>query len=129
MPTSQWASDATTGFTLVEMLVVLSILGVAAAVLATRMADRPAHLTRERTISELQTRVAQARREAVRSGAPTRLDPSAVDPSAAVEEPVFGDGGTLLFFPDGSSSGGLVSVDSERVLTVDWLTGEAARAQ
>lgn len=126
MPTSAWANSREGGFTLVEMLVVLTILGIAAVLLVGRM-DQAPRFARERDVAVLETQVAAARHEAVRTGTTVRLDPAEAIGGAAVEGAVFGPG--LALYADGSTSGGMITIGDVPVLTVDWLTGEARRVR
>ena len=112
------------GFTLVEMLVVLTVLGLLAAALAGSMAggDR---LARQKAAQTLRAAFAEARLEARRTGRTARIDPQAlVEKSALAEAPFPLAGGGIAFYPDGSSSGGTVRLGDARLLQVDWLTGE-----
>lgn len=112
------------GFTLVEMLVVLTVLGLLAAALAGSMGggDR---LARQKAAQTLRAAFADARLEARRTGRTARVDPRAlVEKSAVAEAPFPSPGGAIIFYPDGSSSGGTLRLGEARLLAVDWLTGE-----
>ena len=129
MPTSRWYSERAGGFTLVEMLVVLAVLSLGAVLLVGRLGTGPTRFARQRVVAELKAGIAGARREALRSGHIVRLDPARIDAGASLEAPVFGQGRVLLFFADGSSSGGTLRLGGEKVLSIDWLTGEARGAE
>ena len=97
----------TRGFTLVELLAVLAILGVGAGVAALALPS-----LQPPPASEVLRALSDARAEAIRGGHAVvwRRDTIAI-----------------RFLPDGSSSGGSIPADSF-VIVVDPLTG-AARAE
>jgi general secretion pathway protein H len=127
------------GFTLLEMLVVLLLLGLATALVAPRLSVGGAALNAD--TRSLAAALEQARWTAVRSGDPVllRLDLESPGwdggrlPGTAVLR-VTGDaslmaGGVaaIRFLPDGSASGADIRLfghrGGERVIRVDWLTG------
>lgn len=128
MPTSAPHPDSA-GFTLVEMLVVLTVLGLAAAFMAGRLAAEPGRFAGERQVAMLERAAAEARAAAIRSGRPVALDAGALVADASLAAPVFAAGGSLVFYPDGSSTGGTIEVAGAPALAVDWLTGETERAR
>jgi prepilin-type N-terminal cleavage/methylation domain-containing protein len=118
------------GFTLIEMLVVLTILGLVAVVAAQNIGRRPAGLIREEGEAKLDLALDTARREAARTGVAQSVNPAALIPGATLSGalPAAAPQGILLVYPDGSSNGGLVSANGRAVARIDWLTGEARDA-
>lgn len=113
------------GFTLIEMLVVLTVLGLVAALLAGTMGRGSEGLARQKAAQALRAAFAEARLEARRTGRTARVDPAALVERSALVDPAFPlPGGGIAFYPDGSSSGGVVRLGEARLLAVDWLTGE-----
>ena len=133
--TPLWRS-AVDGFTLIEMLVVLTVIGLIAAAAAQRIGHRPAGLIREEAEARLDLALDTARREASRTGAVQSVDPAALIPGATLAgslPPPPGasppaSAGMILVYPDGSSNGGVVTAGGRAVATIDWLTGEALDA-
>ena len=128
MPTCPRPIEAERGFTLIEMLVVLTVLGLAAAVMATQSggADR---FARERSALAFRAAIDAARRDARSSGRPAIVRPAGIDDRARIAGAVFAHSGMLAFYPDGSSSGGMIMLGDRPLLTIEWLTGEVRRAQ
>lgn len=133
-----------TGFTLVEMLVTLVILGLAAAV-ATQFAGSQVGRRADRIAGAVGSEMALLRAQALRSGQTARLvfepesgrflssRPGAAPIATAplpvlvqVEEAANATPGEIRFLPDGGSSGGRIVIGS-RVLTVGPLLGRVAR--
>lgn len=135
------------GFTLVELLVVLVLLAVAASVTAPNMvgfyhSSKQAALTRD-VIAKL----GQARTAAIETGqaadflfsykkqafgtvSSTKIVPSGfvVDMVSALETTYDHEWSVIRFYPDGSSSGGTLDISSEHTpvvkhVRVDWLLG------
>ena len=136
-------SDA--GFTLIEMLVVLVILGMAGVLLLSRGPARSPGLEARAAASEIVQTMRLGRSRAVASDRPVavvvglrshRLTLDGVARPALANSITLGavmaDGtvplgdAVFVFAPDGSASGGRVALDAggRRIaMTVDWLTG------
>jgi general secretion pathway protein H len=120
------------GFTLLEMLVVMLLLGLLTAVAAPRFAARAEPSLREvgrAVVAELRAR----RTAAMRSGRPVPAAAASIPlPPGFALLPGEGDdqdaaAAGLLFLPDGRSTGGrmVLARGTDRALVaVDWLTGE-----
>jgi general secretion pathway protein H len=138
------------GFTLIEMIVVLAVLGFMLAIVVSRGPQRSARLELDGAARELATALRAGRATAIARDRPVLV---AIDPDAhayrvgdaaprplpkdfplalknAVGATPAGPGG-ISFQPDGSSSGGRVEIGqgARRVLVgVDWLTGRVSVA-
>jgi prepilin-type N-terminal cleavage/methylation domain-containing protein len=130
MPTCPRRASRSAGFTLIEMLVVLTVMGLLAGIVAARTG--PASGGRYQAQSAEQTlraAIADAVLTARRSGRPAAVAPGELVEGAALQPLLAAPrAGTLLFYPDGSSTGGLIAVKGRPILEVDWLTGEARDA-
>lgn len=117
------------GFTLIEMLVVLTILGLVGAILAISLRT-PSDAREARYARQvLRAAFAEAALEARRTGRPALVAPGKVAEGAALAPALpAARADHLAFYPDGSSSGGRVSLAGKPVLEIDWLSGEVADA-
>jgi len=134
------------GFTLVELLVVLTLLAILSAVLAPILAPSPVRTLRG-AASEIATTLRETRRQAqaeqarrrfvvdtgvgsfgIEGASAWRPLPEGVEVALTTAEALVaaqGRGG-VDFFPDGSSSGGRVTLgmDGESIrVDIEWLTG------
>jgi len=121
---------AQAGFTLVEMLVVLAIIGlVAAAGLALRP-QSSGTLGREKVGAKLAQVLANAQAQASANGQAIKLNLGTADlsPCLSISSPL-GDADSITLYPDGSTSGGVIVLAGKPAWTLDWLTGALSRAR
>lgn len=139
-------SRSEAGFTLIEVLVVLAIVGLALGLVAVRGASGNRTMALEAAAMGLAEDLRQARSQAIYANAPVRLmldlerrtwglgnqRQHGLPPDVAVEfltiaSAVVGKGQAgIEFAPDGSSSGGTITLrdgGQVRRITIDWLTG------
>lgn len=145
---------AQAGFTLLEIMIVLIIAGLALGLVMTRARPRSPALQAQLAATEVAQGLRLARGRAIAlnrpvgftldiarhswridGGAPQAL-PSELDLSLlTVAGETFGDrseAGRIVFAPDGSSSGGrieLAGAQTHLTVGIDWLTGRVAVAQ
>ena len=114
------------GFTLIEMLVVLTIVALIAVVGAATLQRKPGTLTRQRAAIQIKTAAEEARRQAMSSGRPAVLDLSTLPAAKAgitLDVSQRGAKPLLAFYPDGSSTGGTILLDDHPLISINWLTG------
>ena len=125
------------GFTLLEMLVVLVILGLVAGLVLTRGPLRSAGLDARTAAAMLAGALRAARSKAIAADLPVKVE---IDGAAGTiqvgGQPVQRMGAELrpparpiIFAADGSSTGGRIGVAAGPVhksVTVDWLTGRVS---
>jgi general secretion pathway protein H len=139
------------GFTLIEVLVVLLIVGMALGLVLTRGPPRSPALQARTAIRELAQDLRLARGRAIALDRPVgvtldaaahgwRLDgspPRALPPTLNVAMLTVAslspapEAGRIVFAPDGSSSGGKIDLSGANLrmrVTVDWLTGRVGVA-
>jgi general secretion pathway protein H len=138
---------ATNGFTLIEMLVVLAIMGLVMAVALPDFGRLAPSLRQRAAAGDLAAALRDARGQAIRSNGETTLTLDVgsgtyalsyrpdtrqlgrtfdLSMRTAAHEAADGRAGSIRFFPDGSSTGGRISLSSGRsihTVVVDWLTG------
>lgn len=142
-------NKAQAGFTLIEVLAVLVVLGLAMALLAARGPQRSAGLDLRTAVQQVAGSLRLARTRAIASNRPVDVtfdvaarsvrlggsQPGILPPGVGIAvTATFGEtaGQTLAairFAPDGSSTGGRVELDGRgrRVqVGVDWLTGRVS---
>jgi general secretion pathway protein H len=128
------------GFTLLELLVVIAVIGLLAAAGAQTMIRSSADL--ERQANRVEQRLYLARKQARESGLPVAIEcvrPGREQGRLAMEEISRGEmsaarsyrGGhpvdRVTFYPDGSASGATIEIrvgEKRARLSVDWLSGE-----
>lgn len=136
------------GFTLVELLVALTIVALAMAVAGTTLMRRGTSFQVRSVTSEVSDMLRRARLEAMAEGAIVAVDfdgdtrrfvapdrqpvilPEGVE--ATVASASTAGRGRILFFQNGTSSGGQVELFSDahrEVVKIDWLTGAVMREE
>ena len=127
------------GFTLLEMLVVVAVLGLMVGLVLTRGPVRSGGLEARMAANQIAGVLRGARSQAVASDRPVSV---AIDGAAdtvrvgdaaprRVGAAVSSSVNPLVFLPDGSSRGGVVAVGAlpfRKRVTVDWLTGRVSIA-
>ena len=116
------------GFTLVELLVCLVILSLMTAFLAFHLPARTGAGLKD-AADELAGRLRETRERAVASGRIQRFPIGMLTLPARIRASLVPATGAILFFPDGSASGGEVdfAADGRRLaVRIDWLTGRIA---
>jgi general secretion pathway protein H len=139
------------GFTLIEIVIVLAVLGFALALILDYKAPWSSALDLKATAAEVAQQLRLARTEAIARDQPVefaldlarhryRIDGLPAHPLPAqfalqmlmiAGEQQGPGGGAIRFNPDGSSSGGRISLSSgnQRIAVgVDWLTGRVTIA-
>src|SRR5713226_6769719 len=139
------------GFTLIEVLAVLAILGVALALVVSYRAPATSRLDLRASAAAVASGLRLARSEAILENRAVTFDldlaghrfragsatPQKLPPGLAIElltiagERRLGLAGDIRFNPDGSSTGGRITLaDGGRtiVVGVDWLTGRVSTA-
>lgn len=151
LPPDRGRRVASAGFTLLEMIIVLAVLGLVLGIVVSRGPMRSHALEVRAVVADVTRALRQARGAAIAGGAPVLVVvngerrsvtigggkpmvlPAGLSVSAsaglggrAVERPV-----ELRFRPDGSSSGGGILLgDGQRrmLVAIDWLTGRVSVA-
>jgi general secretion pathway protein H len=133
------------GFTLIELIIAISIAGLLMTLVLMRGPPRSAGLEENGTASELAGALREARAEAIVRNKPVALtldvpgrqwtidgQPAHVVPKQfrlsvlTVQGATRGDRAAIVFEPDGSSTGGQVEFNDglrKFAVNVDWLTG------
>lgn len=133
------------GFTLVETLVVLAIIGLLSGVAALGLSGRLPGTGLDGAVDEAVAELRQRQAEALLTGVPVRFDPQQLEQAAATPErrrrlrrltgvemrvEATGPEPVLLFLPGGWSPGGRLHLrmgSDTAVIRVDWLLGTVRR--
>lgn len=115
MPNIHWDQRSNEGFTLVELIVVMAIVGVLALVISEFYSQRLTDYARNFTLTTLQANTKQAQEtmaKDIRSARTVESSNSLADPSGNTWTTTTGTGATLvLAIPAQDSSGNLIYVD------------------
>jgi general secretion pathway protein H len=141
-------SHISAGFSLLELMVALTILALAMSVVSIAASRRSPSFEVQRLSGELASRLREARLAAQTTGrtVSVNFDPETRELNLAGEKPLaIPDGveanlvsaasagpSAIVFFPDGSSSGGVFSLTAggrTEDIKVDWLTSRIERAE
>jgi len=118
------SSNSAAGFSLIELLVVLTVMGLLMALAVPVIGGNSDGLARRQAVAKLRTALGDARSAAIRTGHPVQLPLASIDAQASFAVAGGGSGGPgPTFFADGSSSGGTILLESKPVLQIEWLTG------
>lgn len=136
------------GFTLAELLIAITIAGLLLAIGAPASVNLYRNMQYHSAVSDVMTTLSGARIAAVQAGTSADVQvnprerslksgeevvyiPDSIDIEVlAARELNFNDTGVIRFYPDGSSSGGVVALSSSAgkssEVQVDWLLGRVS---
>ncbi len=137
------------GFTLLEMIIVIAVLGMALGLVVTRGPMRSQTMEMQATVNQMAQGLRIARSRAIANNAPVRFTvdlplhsfrieserPVALPRSVSIamtavsNETVESRLAAIRFYPDGSATGGRIDLAAgQRVahIGVDWLTGRVS---
>ena len=111
------------GFTLIEMLVVLALIALVAALALPRLGS-PTSLTSHEQLRSALAALADARSAALTSGRTQAVEPAALGTKARYAADI-GSSARIIFYPDGSSSGGTLTLGPGRSIILSLADGRA----
>lgn len=115
------------GFTLIEMLVVLAIMALAAALLIGRQPSNGA-VSSAKLIAKVESEITMLRQTAISQNRQQEFIPGKHNLRLVTAK--ISNSDRLLFYADGSSNGGdLVNSQSDILLSVDWMSGGISRGR
>ncbi len=120
-------ANRTSGFTLLEMLVVIAIMGLVLAMLTGFRQPKSQWLQTQTAARQVAQALREARGEAIAEGHP--VAPQLPHLPAAIPVNIQAPPGGIVFSPDGSASGGTVLLGGggkQIAVNIDWLTGRVA---
>lgn len=132
------AGRSEAGFTLIEMIVVVAVVGLIAALVLARQPWTSVGFEREATQRALADALRLARSRAIAQGRDVSVLTGAagfsVDggPVTALPAREVLSASRIVFMPDGGSSGGTIVLASEQkriAMTVNWLTGRVRASE
>ncbi len=144
-----WRNKAQAGFTLIEMIVVLAVIGLMAGLVIGHGPMHSRTLTERGAVQAMASGLREARSRAVATNRPiefavdiehkafrvgdsppTRLPPEfAMSMVSAAGQRISDTAAAIRFDPDGSSTGGRIELASEGHhfrIGVDWLSGKVS---
>lgn len=119
------------GFTLIEVLVVFTVIALVSGAVVAFLPRQPSHLQTRRLSAAIALVVENARLKARESQASFPVDILHIKgmPAGARFKPVIGTADQLFVYPDGSTNGGTLFVEEKPAFEFDWLTGEVRDAR
>lgn len=116
------------GFTLIELLVVLGIISLLAFLLAGRLTV-PDRYGSRKDVARIKAVMSATRLQALMSGRPAPVPAADMPEGYSMASSISRGDAPIIFYPDGSSSGGAVRKGEKDIVLVDWFSGLARHAE